>query len=470
MNQTNGNGELTDPESMPLPGVLRNSHRLREIAIQQMIEGTARARLGRALRTKSLAPGEAENYQINEEVDYYRPPSNKDTPGWTGPARITDLTQIQRGTIGINHQGKSITCRLGAVRRHLSFLCLESAMLSTIDHSLGIIPTVKSLVERLIDGSSMHLGLVKLTKPDGSTYWQNTTVTNHRGNDFAKFQQFAIQCLNIDDCIAIRIAKGIGSLPALSGYSASLLLWWHPREPGKISTYEYDCSESLSLRHYLPEKWNETRILQVLRSTEHNSITRPLETPERTVNNVEPEQQNQGINHDHHGRVDGTNNDIPATSSPSDSGLLTPIPEESTQPSTSEFDETDQFFTHEEPDLRHAVHAAYLACLEESELPAKSESTDLGENVPTGKHLPIMEELPADFKTIVQNYHVTAANVRAGLDPNHGINEEPEYVEVFYQGDSAKLVYNRPCAPKKGEILVQRLSHWSTQSCCPKRR
>ena len=457
MNQTNGNGELTDPESMPLPGVLRNSHRLREIAIQQMIEGTARARLGRALRTKSLAPGEAENYQINEEVDYYRPPTNKDTPGWTGPARITDLTQIQRGTIGINHQGKSITCRLGAVRRHLSFLCLESAMLSTIDHSLGIIPTVKSLVERLIDGSSMHLGLVKVTKPDGSTYWQNTTVTNHRGNDFAKFQQFAIQCLNIDDCIAIRIAKGIGSLPALSGYSASLLLWWHPREPGKISTYEYDCSESLSLRHYLPEKWNETRILQVLRSTEHNSITRPLETPERTVDNVEPEQQNQGINHDHHGRVDGTNNDIPATSSPSDSGLLTPIPEESTQPSTSEFDETDQFFTHEEPDLRHAVHAAYLACLEESELPAKSESSDLGENVPTGKHLPIMEELPADFKTIVQNYHVTAANVRAGLDPNHGINEEPEYVEVFYQGDSAKLVYNRPCAPKKGEILVQRL-------------
>ncbi len=89
--------------------------------------------------------------------------------------------------------------------------------------------------------------------------------------------------------------------------------------------------------------------------------------------------------------------------------------------------------------------------------PLKSESSDLSENLPTGIHLPIMEELPADFKTIVQNYHVTAANVRAGLDPNHGINEEPEYVEVYYQGDSAKLVYNRPCAPKKGEILVQRL-------------
>ena len=82
-------------------------------------------------------------------------------------------------------------------------------------------------------------------------------------------------------------------------------------------------------------------------------------------------------------------------SSPSDSGLLTPIPEESTQPSTSEFDETDQFFTHEEPDLRHAVHAAYLACLEESELPPKSESSDEDENMPTGIHIPIVEELPA---------------------------------------------------------------------------
>ena len=122
MNQTNGNGELSDPESMPFPGVLKNSHRLREIAIQQMIEGTARARLGRSLRTKSLAPGEAANCQINEEVDYYRHPTNKDTPGWTGPARIVDLTQIHRGTVGINHQGRNLTCRLGALRRHLRIL------------------------------------------------------------------------------------------------------------------------------------------------------------------------------------------------------------------------------------------------------------------------------------------------------------------------------------------------------------
>ena len=114
-----------------------------------------------------MGPGEAADYQINEEVGYYCLPTNKDTPGWTGPARIVDLTQIHRGTAGINHQGRNLTCRLGALRRHLSLLCFESALLSTTDHSLGTIPTVKALVERLVDGLVIHVGLVKLNKPDG---------------------------------------------------------------------------------------------------------------------------------------------------------------------------------------------------------------------------------------------------------------------------------------------------------------
>ena len=87
-------------------------------------------------------------------------------------------------------------------------------MLSTTDHPLGTSPTVKALGEGLDDGSVIHFGLVKLSKPDGSTYWHNTAVTNHRGNDFAKLQQFAIQCVSFDDCAATRIAEGVGSLPA----------------------------------------------------------------------------------------------------------------------------------------------------------------------------------------------------------------------------------------------------------------
>ena len=154
------------------------------------------------------------------------------------------------------------------------------------------------------------------------------------------------------------------------------------------------------MRHYLPEKWSEVRVIQILRSSDVNLTKRSLHEPIKDsaqVNDSDPDRQQRENHHDLTGRIDGANNDFHATSSPSDSGLLTPIPDESTQPSTSEFDEADQFFTHEEPDLRHAVHAAYLACLEESEAPTKSESSDKGENIPTGTHLPIMEELPADL-------------------------------------------------------------------------
>ena len=408
MNQTNGNGELSDPESLPLPGVLGNSHRLREIAIQQMI---ARARLGRSLRTKSLAPGEAANYQINEEVDYYRPPTNKDTPGWTGPARIVDLTQIHRGTVGIDHQGRTLTCRLGALGRHLSFLrsiyeisscffgptpwhieirhrvkqiytiilfgfeilklkirrlkwwkpgvCFESALLSTTDHSLGIIPTVKALVERLVDGSVINFGLVKLNKPDGSTYWHNTAVTNHRGNGYAKLQQFADQCLNID-----------GSLQ-----SESPKVWVHSQLKSGTQVHCFCGGTPESLGTFLPmntivrrpSAWDITFPRNGMRFASSKSYVPPTSPPANVhctsqlrdsaqVSNADPDRQQRENNHDLTGRVDDANNDMHATSSPSGSGLLAPIPEESTQPSTSEFDETDQFFTHEEPDLRHAVH------------------------------------------------------------------------------------------------------------------
>ena len=76
-----------------------------------------------------------------------------------GPARIVDLTQIHRGTVGINHQGEGIVRKLGEPRGHLTFLCFETAILSSVGQPLEIIPTVTILVERLVDGSVLHFGL-----------------------------------------------------------------------------------------------------------------------------------------------------------------------------------------------------------------------------------------------------------------------------------------------------------------------
>ena len=94
-------GESSDVKSVP--GLIRDSHRLREISVQSMIEGTARARLGRALNAKALPAGESDNYQVGEEVDFFRQAANKDTSGWMGPAVTADISRLKRGNITIRN-------------------------------------------------------------------------------------------------------------------------------------------------------------------------------------------------------------------------------------------------------------------------------------------------------------------------------------------------------------------------------
>ena len=90
---TESGGKGTGDGDLP-PGklTLEHTHRLREIAIQEMTEASAKARLGRALNTKSTPAAQKMNLKIGDEVDFYREQSNKDTPGWFGPAQVIDVS------------------------------------------------------------------------------------------------------------------------------------------------------------------------------------------------------------------------------------------------------------------------------------------------------------------------------------------------------------------------------------------
>ena len=139
-----------------MPGTIRHSHRLREIAVQSMIEGTSQARIQRAMRTPTL-PAAQISYQQGDQVDFYRQPPQKDLPGWTGPATITDMSEVLRGIIKVNHNGRELTCSPKDLRQHLEYFCFLVAPHLT-NHVSRAFSVVYKAIEDLRPGIISTLG------------------------------------------------------------------------------------------------------------------------------------------------------------------------------------------------------------------------------------------------------------------------------------------------------------------------
>ena len=106
---------------------LSSTSRVREIACQAIIEGTAVSRLSRALKTRTLPHAESHEYAVGDTVEHYRPQSKKDSPAWIGPAIIKSLDNVSRGTIVLTHADREVVCRVGDVRRQLEYLVFLQA-------------------------------------------------------------------------------------------------------------------------------------------------------------------------------------------------------------------------------------------------------------------------------------------------------------------------------------------------------
>ena len=66
--------DAPDRTMATMPPVFANVHRLREIAVAAMVEGSAQARLNAALRSRSTAANEILNLKVGDSVDFFRPP------------------------------------------------------------------------------------------------------------------------------------------------------------------------------------------------------------------------------------------------------------------------------------------------------------------------------------------------------------------------------------------------------------
>jgi hypothetical protein len=138
---------------------------------------------------------------------------------------------------------------------------------------------------------------------------------------------------------------------------------------------------------------------------------------------------------------------------PSDpGGPFSPIPEGSENPSI------DSFITHSIPVL--------AKCLRDTLTPEDftEPEAEASPEAEAFRHIPDyqvpyiegVEGINAIYST-VHNYHVVAANLRHKLPWDYHLDDEPEFTEVHYAGNSWKVLSGVPREPLPGEVVVMRV-------------
>jgi hypothetical protein len=184
---------------------------MRGISIQAMVEGTARARVKRALTTKTRPAGQSHDYKNGDLVDFHRAPFTKNASGWRGPANIIDNTNITRGTLTVTYQrDMPIEVRLQDVRRHLDYFCFMAAKSSPLDAGLAEWAKIRTLVDEQPPGKLAQLGM--MFKSRG---WQATANVSQTLDTTLPWRlRFASIVLQLAKCSRCCLWKRTGSQPS----------------------------------------------------------------------------------------------------------------------------------------------------------------------------------------------------------------------------------------------------------------
>ena len=234
-----------------------HTHRLREIAIQAIVEGTARDRMKRALHTPTRTSGEEMEYRVGESVEYFRPPENKDASGWRGPATIVDLTRLEHGRIGIRTRADNvISCRVQDVRRCLYYW---SNPITTAPHATSAQRVTQEFSDQLRKGSHITLGHIK----DNKGNWQLTPSTKSHPGVYEAALYVASQVFQMINTSTVRFGHAIRSLPERSEFTGSITIYW--TEAGDRNLQFFHSTETkISTAQLVGRNWVEIRCMQFL--------------------------------------------------------------------------------------------------------------------------------------------------------------------------------------------------------------
>ena len=234
----------------------REHHRMREIAVNSIVESSAQDRINRALNTPSRAPAGACAYNPGDSVDIFRHGlGEKHVSGWLGPATIVDCSELTHGQATVKWQGRHISVRLQDLRPHLALFIFLLAKIGTLHIGKG----------RALD--LIHDTLEQLASANN-----HTIVIAHskqRPDLFAAACWVAQNGCGISRVDVVRLAVGAARLPAMSGTSYSLTLWYFHDHSDLVYTVE-SSNGFVNLRHEVGDQYERVRIVQFITSSDMN--------------------------------------------------------------------------------------------------------------------------------------------------------------------------------------------------------
>ena len=249
-----GAQNIDDAEGGGAEGLIRHTHRLREISVQSIVEATAQDRMRRAVNARTTPTIEDLHLQGGDLVDIYRRPLSKDLPGWRGPATVISAVSPESGNITVKWQGHEMAVRRADLRRAILFW---QAYLTREERSPAQI--AMDFAEQVNTGY-IHIGWAST-----ESGWMLTKNSQRYPWLLVAIMALASCGLHLSGCIAARLGRRAPQLPGLHDFEQATLCWWDGSQSQSLVDYtEHDASDSVNLRNMFGQKWESTSFIQFL--------------------------------------------------------------------------------------------------------------------------------------------------------------------------------------------------------------
>ena len=234
----------------------RDPARLREIAVQAMVEATAAQRASIAANSKTRPAGQLMGLQTGDLVEFHRPAVTKDVSGWKGPAVVTDVTTIDQGTISIRWQSRVLICRVQDIRRALVYWAFLTER------------PAKSPIEEVFRFTQhLHDDVVRFGWINQPPHWRECAANKQHPAVLLAGLHVAACSVYMEGCVGFRLGKAgpsARSLEAVAGCDDGMLLWWDSERPSEVYHFFHNPSRRVGLESLFGKTYEGTAFMQLL--------------------------------------------------------------------------------------------------------------------------------------------------------------------------------------------------------------